>query len=854
MIRGPDWSQDENDGGEGHVGTVEAIKDDGTAKVTWDGGFRTECRASKGQGYDLRVLDNATVGIQHPHIICEECGESGILGIRWKCTECDDFDLCSQCYFGDKHDCNHCFHRIETPGSAKEKQEKRSKSMKMRVLGIFPDATVVRGKDWEWKEQDGGEGKTGTVLDVLTPGPHTARSTVKVRWENGRCNVYRLGYKGKMDLQYTEEAPGIECYPRHLPVFDADHYKEDSQTNSHPTENITEGDHVAITVGPTELQEMQKARSGWAVGMTQCIGKTGRVQGFAANGDAIVNFGDKKYRLNPAALKKVANLSVGSHVRILDDEEKVKMLQDGHGGYNDRMRHCLGKVGKVIKIDSDGDVVVKFGDRHWVFAPACCNAAPGTDLDFVSSADDGDTISIKLGDGDSTDMMDLLTALAQATGSIPPETVFLKAIADKKEEAALDMLRKEPKLAIAGTDSMTALHIATNRGLQRVTAELLDAGADINARDKDGDTPLMAALAGGCDQVSHFLMKRGCDVRVRNNDGQTASHKAAMSGFGMVLQKLISCGADLNAQDDAGDTPLHDSIAKGKLDVAEIILSWPHLDLRHANKKGHPPLHYACMKDESDIVDRIIRRDMSLVNVQKEDGFTPLHVCACNEHVKAMKVLLEKGHAVVNIGNREKQSPLHVASHEGAMDCAVLLIQHGADVNGRDGMGNTPLHVTLAGLATGSQDLGMLLMLLGQPSKVKEETRVQMACLLLLHGADPQARNNSGETALDACPSSHAKVKETIRKFIADNQSAIAAAGRRLLDTGNTHTYDAQTYNDCCLVCKSREAQILFVPCGHRIMCKKCCSEVSTCRQCGQSVKQMFDKEGRKVKEECIVM
>ena len=29
---------------------------------------------------------------------------------------------------------------------------------------------------------------------------------------------------------------------------------------------------------------------------------------------------------------------MGSRVRILDDEEKVKMLQDGHGGYNDKMR------------------------------------------------------------------------------------------------------------------------------------------------------------------------------------------------------------------------------------------------------------------------------------------------------------------------------------------------------------------------------------------------------------------------------------------------------------------------------------------------------------------------------------
>ena len=51
-----------------------------------------------------------------------------------------------------------------------------------------------------------------------------------------------------------------------------------------------------------------------------------------------------------------------------------------------------------MKIDEDGDVVVKFGDRHWVFAPACCTAAPGEEIDHVSSQDDGgDSIKFTLG-------------------------------------------------------------------------------------------------------------------------------------------------------------------------------------------------------------------------------------------------------------------------------------------------------------------------------------------------------------------------------------------------------------------------------------------------------------------------
>ena len=61
------------------------------------------------------------------------------------------------------------------------------------------------------------------------------------------------------------------------------------------------------------------------------------MKGFAANGDAIVAFGPKKYRLVPKALKKLADISIGDHVRVLEDEEKVTALQDGHGGYNSQM-------------------------------------------------------------------------------------------------------------------------------------------------------------------------------------------------------------------------------------------------------------------------------------------------------------------------------------------------------------------------------------------------------------------------------------------------------------------------------------------------------------------------------------
>lgn len=49
--------------------------------------------------------------------MCDTCRQRPIFGIRWKCAECPNYDLCSVCYHGDKHNLRHRFFRITTPGS-----------------------------------------------------------------------------------------------------------------------------------------------------------------------------------------------------------------------------------------------------------------------------------------------------------------------------------------------------------------------------------------------------------------------------------------------------------------------------------------------------------------------------------------------------------------------------------------------------------------------------------------------------------------------------------------------------------------------------------------------------------------
>ena len=95
-------------------------------------------------------------------------------------------------------------------------------SVKYLILGV----TVVRGKDWDYENQDGGEGKTGVIIDKSVNG------WVEVLWENNNKDSYRIGCERKYDLYFATEKDALlqeamERFPSGCSYIDTsgDHYK-----------------------------------------------------------------------------------------------------------------------------------------------------------------------------------------------------------------------------------------------------------------------------------------------------------------------------------------------------------------------------------------------------------------------------------------------------------------------------------------------------------------------------------------------------------------------------------------------------------------------------------------------------
>ena len=109
-----------------------------------------------------------------------------------------------------------------------------------------------------------------------------------------------------------------------------------------------------------------------------------------------------------------------------------------------------------------------------------------------------------------------------------------------------------------------------SRDIKKVK-ELLERGANPNAKDGDEETPLHYAAAKGSVDIAKLLIDKGANVNAKSVDGFTPLHVAAMKGNLPVVELLLESGADPNAIDQFGRTPAKMAQNQGYTGVAELI-------------------------------------------------------------------------------------------------------------------------------------------------------------------------------------------------------------------------------------------------------------------------------------------
>ncbi|MEG9862589.1 MAG: ankyrin repeat domain-containing protein [Parvularculales bacterium] len=170
----------------------------------------------------------------------------------------------------------------------------------------------------------------------------------------------------------------------------------------------------------------------------------------------------------------------------------------------------------------------------------------------------------------------------------------------------------------------------------------LEGGADIEARTKNGWTPLHLA-AGNSQSVAavEVLLDHGVNMEARGLGGGTPLHWAAYQGTAPVVELLLVHGADIEALDESGETPLHSASGSGwndRLSVVKLLLD-RGADIMADSKADLTPLHVV---NTPEVVKLFVRRGAD-INVSNWLRITPLHWAAITARPKVIEALLNHG-------------------------------------------------------------------------------------------------------------------------------------------------------------------------------------------------------------------
>lgn len=366
-----------------------------------------------------------------------------------------------------------------------------------------------------------------------------------------------------------------------------------------------------------------------------------------------------------------------------------------------------------------------------------------------------------------------------ATPLILPKWQVRHGHATLSEPAVVDLLiGAGAEVKARDDDGWTALHaVASNpdapNALQ-VAKRLLESGADPNAHDYWGGTPLPLALAvrgdnealvrallgagadvaagGRGESALHAaagastnpgvlvaLLETGAEVNARDTAGATSLHRAAGAGASAaVVEVLLGAGADVAARDTAGNTPLHRAATGRSATNVDLLLA-AGADVHARDHGGNTPLHILAMarattsrRHAGPVAAALVRAGADMI-ARNDEGRTPLQAAFSLGHAHVVDELLELGADPEPRGTPEWDGGpttcklgvgdfLHSATAETLEEC----IDSGADVNARDPVDRTPLHYLA----------------------VAERSPPALVGMLADAGADIDARDDSGDTPL----------------------------------------------------------------------------------------------------------
>jgi ankyrin repeat protein len=270
----------------------------------------------------------------------------------------------------------------------------------------------------------------------------------------------------------------------------------------------------------------------------------------------------------------------------------------------------------------------------------------------------------------------------------------------------------------------TILHYAAQWKMDQHIPLIIDKGANIEAVNATGETPIFAAVKNNSPSTIRVLKSQGALIGARDILGNSCLHAAVRWNAPKAAEELIGLGIDINAHALNGKTPLHDAVRIGNVEIETLLINRKaDLEVRDAN--GNTPVMEAAIAGFTSTIERLVAKGADS-GIRNSRGDTPLHIAVNMEQEDVAKLFLRWGasiHAKNSLGmtpfrialqtspkmvstlltkdrialpDDDGFAPLHIAIQVGAsIDTVKVIIDQGGRIAAVDSEGRTPLRLAV---------------------------------------------------------------------------------------------------------------------------------------------------------------
>uniref|UniRef100_A0A8C6X6D1 Ankyrin repeat and FYVE domain containing 1 n=1 Tax=Naja naja TaxID=35670 RepID=A0A8C6X6D1_NAJNA len=254
----------------------------------------------------------------------------------------------------------------------------------------------------------------------------------------------------------------------------------------------------------------------------------------------------------------------------------------------------------------------------------------------------------------------------------------------------------------------TLLHRAIDENSEQIACFLIRSGCDVNSPRQPGangegdeeahdrQTPLHLAACWGLEETVQCLLEFGANVNAQDAEGKTPIHVAIINQHNTIIQMMISHSAiQLNLRDRQGLTPFACAMTYKNNKAAEAILKREPGAAEQVDNKGRNFLHLAVQNSDIESVLFLISVQADVNSrVQDTSKLTPLHLAVQAGSEIIVRNLLLAGARISEL-NKHRQTALHLAAQQDLPTICSVLLENGIDFAAVDENKNNALHLAV---------------------------------------------------------------------------------------------------------------------------------------------------------------